>query len=374
MNRDSARILFVCSALGTGGAERQWSILLPRLAERGFEPQVLTLAGRGRFFDEIRGAGIPADCADMRNRYDLRRAWQAFARVRQQQQPDLVVTQETNAHLVGHVIARHAKVGHVAVDHTPRGLPRSLHRRLLTGLIARRVDRAVGVSRSQVPDLIDLGFPQSNLRIIYNGVPALKPTQDADSTRASLGVVDGEVVALLVAALRPQKRVPFFIAAVVAANAIDSRIRGFIAGGGPELEHVRTLADNSGAVVRALGERDDIANLMQAADVLCLTSWTEGLPMVLLEAMSLGCAILATDVSGVDEVIIHEETGLLARGTDVLGFSKSLCRLAQNPNEARVLGNAARARYEREFTADRMTEEYAELFKSVLARSRSNQS
>jgi glycosyltransferase involved in cell wall biosynthesis len=355
----------MCSALRTGGAERQWSILLPRLVQMGFTPRVLTLTGRGKFFDEIENAGIPTDCADMRSRYDLGRAWRALARVRET--PDLVVTQEINAHFVGHAVAARAGVGHIAIDHRAHLLPRSLHRRMLTRAIARRVDCAVAVSRSQLPDLMRLGFPPSRIRVIYNGVPPLRATETAEATRASLGFRDDDFVALMVASMRPEKRVPFFIDAVLGANRTTSRIRGVIAGGGPEFAPICALAEQTNGIVRILGERSDVANLMQAADVVCLTSWTEGMPMALLEAMSLGCTILATDVPGVNDVIIHRETGMLSPPLDVIAFSDELCRLSRGANNARALGRAAKTRYERVFTAKRMTKEYAELFDSILS-------
>ena len=77
--------------------------------------------------------------------------------------------------------------------------------------------------------------------------------------RAELGVDGEDVLALLVATLRPEKRAAAFVEAVRRAQRAEPRLRGVIAGGGPELERVRTLAAATPDVVRALGERSDVA-------------------------------------------------------------------------------------------------------------------
>ena len=62
------KILFVCSGLNIGGAERQWSILIPGIRDRGFDVSVLTLVDEGPFFDELLNKHILANCARMRSR------------------------------------------------------------------------------------------------------------------------------------------------------------------------------------------------------------------------------------------------------------------------------------------------------------------
>src|SRR5918995_2695640 len=141
------RILFVCSALKTGGFERQWSILIPRLRERGFDVSVLTLRDEGRFFDELLSQGIPITCARMRRRSDFRGLRRAF-RLRTFR-PHLVVTQSPNAHIVGHLIARRVRASHIATEHfnVGPGAPTRAYKEVLTRLVAPRVDRAIVISR-----------------------------------------------------------------------------------------------------------------------------------------------------------------------------------------------------------------------------------
>jgi glycosyltransferase involved in cell wall biosynthesis len=157
-----------------------------------------------------------------------------------------------------------------------------------------------------------------------------------------------------------------FVDALRRAHARDSRVTGLVAGAGPELPRVSAAAEASAGAVRVLGARLDVPDLMHAADVVCLTSATEGLPMVLLEAMSLGRAVVATAVDGVTDVVAPGETGLLVPRGDAVAFADALLRLNRSPSLQDDLGRGGRARYRDRFTAARMTEEYAAVFERAL--------
>ena len=183
--------------------------------------------------------------------------------------------------------------------------------------------------------------------------------------REELGLGAGEFLALLVAALRPEKRVELFVAAVRRAHSADRRVRGVIAGGGPELERVRAAAGADG-VVQVLGPRTDVPDLMAAADAVCLSSDAEGVPMVLLEAMALGRPAVATRVGGVAEAVEHETTGLLVPTDDEPALAAALLRLAADPELRARLGEAGLRRHRERFGVDRMVEEYSRVFEEVL--------
>lgn len=359
------RVLFICSALRTGGAERQWSILVPSLAARGFAPHVVALRGGGRFFDDIRAAGVEIECAGLRSRYDVARIARVVRSARSDP-PDLVVTQEINAHVVGALVAASCRVPHIGIEHTPSGLPRKLHRRLLSRLVARRLDALVAVGEAQVTDLTRLGFRREAISVIANGIPELKPERSRYDVRAELGVDQEAFVALLVATLRPQKRAHLFVSAIATAYERDAGVVGVVAGGGPDLDAIRSLAGRSGGAVTMLGERQDVADLVNAADAVCFTSVSEGLPMAALEAMSLARPIVAMAVPGIEEAVVDGETGVLVPSGDVDAFAVALRELRRDPAVARRLGEGGRRRFDRLYWADRMVDDYANLFRRVL--------
>jgi glycosyltransferase involved in cell wall biosynthesis len=107
---------------------------------------------------------------------------------------------------------------------------------------------------------------------------------------------------------------------------------------------------------------------MCAADCVCLTSATEGLPMVLLEAMSLGRAVVASDVPGIVDAVVPGETALLFPRGQPASFADALLSLSADPSRCAALGRRGYARYRERFTSERMVEAYAEVFERLAAR------
>ncbi len=357
------RALFVCPTLAVGGAERRLAVLVPALRERGFSPTVITLKHEGRFYDELCAQGVPVHFAAMGSRADLKGARRAFALARSAR-PDIVVTHSIDAHVIGHRMATNAGVSHVALEGGGPGLRPALHRRMLYRLVAPRADRVIAVTAAQVPALVSLGYPEHRVVVIPSGVPAPEPRRGRAEVRAELGVGDAEVLALLVATLRPEKRAPLFVDAVAAARGAGAPVRGVVAGAGPELELVREHAAAAGCVA-VLGQRDDVSDLIAAADVVCLTSRTEGLPVVVLETMAVGRPVLATAVGGIPEAVTPE-TGVLVDG-DATGLSDALVRLAGDPGAREAMGRAARARFLAAYTSERMADAYAAQLRELIA-------
>lgn len=357
------RLLFVCSALKVGGAERQLTILAPALRARGFDPLVVALREKGAFFCELGQRGVPARFVPVRSRFDavgIRRAI-ALAAWR----PAVVISQSLDAHVIADLIARRAGAPHVVVHHKQPEIVLAPRRRLLMRFVARRATRVVAVSAAQIADLEALGFSLGRLRVIENGVPEAETTRAPLDVRAGLGLARDDFVVILVANLRPEKRTALFAEAVISANSRDSRVRGVIAGDGPDLDRVRAIAGTTEAL-HVLGTRSDVADLIAAADVACLTSSAEALPMVILEAMSLGKPVLATDVGGVAEAVIDGKTGVVLPVELGETLSLALCRLAADPEVVAAMGRAARVRYLERYSADRMADRYADVLRETI--------
>lgn len=350
------RTLFVAPNLRRGGAERQWSILLPMLAERGHDVFLLTLDGEGSFADELRRKGIRGHSARSRHRLDpagLLRTLKA-----RRYSPEVIVTQGTSANVVGLFLKRLTRAAHAVAVHTLSSelLRSSQHR--LERLVASRADAAVAVSPAQVPLLAAAGFPRDRIRVIPNGVQLEIDHSARAAVRVELGLGDEDMAAFLVATLRPEKRALHFAEAVRRASAFDPRIRGVVVGGGPDLQALEAVARESADVLVALGERADVGRLLAAADVVCLTSATEALPMTLLEGMAAGKPVVSTSVGGAVDVVLEGETGLLVPRDDVEAFAGALVRLASDPRLAAELGRRGLARQRSSYSCEAMVDGY----------------
>lgn len=359
------RAVFIQPTLTVGGAERQLALLVPALPQRGIVPAIVTLKHRGRFFEELAEQGFSVQFAAMRSRADLRGALRALRLVRATQ-PDIVITQSIDAQVIGHGIARRLGVPHLTVEHAGPGLKRALHRRVLLRLIAPRVDGVVAVTAAQLPTLAAFGFASDRVTVVPNGTPEPVVQRGRDSVRAELGVPIDQTLVLLAAALRPEKRAALFVEAVAHARGTGVAIHGIVAGSGPDLARVEARARELGGT-HVLGDRGDVPDLIQAADIVCLTSSAEGLPMIVLEAMALARPVVSTAVGGLPEVI-SRETGVLVESPTAASLGDALADLARRPASREAMGRAGRLEYERRFTADRMVDGYAAVIESLVRR------
>jgi glycosyltransferase involved in cell wall biosynthesis len=355
---------FVTPNLNVGGLERQWSILLPGLVERGLATEVFTLDGEGRFFEELVVQGIRAQCLELHGRLNVLGALGA-ARTVASRRPDVIFTAGESAHVVGQLASRRTKTPHVAAIHSMPEHPSTRRRRLIVRFVAPHVAASTAVTSAQLAFLRSLGFDTTATRVIPSGVAAVDSRVPRDAVRAELGAGDDTFVAVLVAAMRPEKRVELFIDAVVSANLQNAAIRGFVAGGGPELDRVRGLCAETGSIVTALGPRTDVTELIHAADVMCLTSDAEALPLAVLEAMAGGRPVIATDVGGVRDAVVDGETGFLVEPGDCTALTSALTTLAADPRLAHELGEAARGRHGELFTPERMIDAHYMLIRHL---------
>jgi glycosyltransferase involved in cell wall biosynthesis len=112
----------------------------------------------------------------------------------------------------------------------------------------------------------------------------------------------------------------------------------------------------------------DVRSLLHASDVFCLLSRTEGLPNVVLEAMACALPTVATRVGGTPEVVDEGLTGFLVENEDHAGAAQRVLALLAHPAARQAMGQAARARVMRDFTAQSMIEKHVEIYDSLLRR------
>jgi glycosyltransferase involved in cell wall biosynthesis len=363
------RLLFVAPDMHRGGAERQWATLIPALAARGAEVRLLCLNDEGPLFDDLAAAGIPATCVHLGGRADVRALRRAL--VEAEARPGAVVTRGVSPQLVGEAIARRAGAAHVLNEHTPLTadgelLPLRPHQLTLTRLVAPRVDRVIAVTGRQAEPLSRRGYRPERIVTVPNGLfEADVPVQaERDATRRRLGLSDGEFAVLCVANLRPEKGAEGFVEAVSDARGQVPRLRGLLAGDGPQREELeRLVAGREG--VQLLGSRGDVPDLLAACDALCLLSEAEALPISILEAMALGLPVVTTDVGGTTDAVAHAETGLVVAPGEGAG---ALARLAAQPEWARQLGERGRVRQRERFSGEAMVDGYARALAEVATR------
>ncbi len=190
---------------------------------------------------------------------------------------------------------------------------------------------------------------------------------DSHSVRAELGFDAEAPLVLFAGRLAEQKRVDDLLKAIDLLQHVQPNLRTMIVGEGPlrdRLEETAKAYDLNNHL-RFLGHRNDVPQLMAAADIIVLPSAYEGLPNVVLEAMRFRKPVVATAAPGTTEVVVDNETGLLVPVGDVMLLACAIRDLARDPARAKRLGEAGRARVEAQFRAETMIAQFAKLYENL---------
>lgn len=350
------RALFLAPNLAAGGAERHLSVLLPGLRERGFDARLIALDAGGPFEGPLRASGVPLEVLSLRHQADVGPLVRSplirhFA-------PHAVVSSGVSSLYVGTAIAKWRRAVHAYNEHRQVGFPLSRRREAMVRLIDSRLDLVIAVSEDQSGVWLQRGYPAERIVVVPNGAQAHTFSSARNRVRAELGIPDRAIVALLVARLRPEKRVPDFASALLRAQEREPDLIGIVAGDGPDRRNVQTAAGDPDAM-RLLGHRDDIPALLEAADIFVLASEYEAVPMAILEAMAAALPVIATRVGGIATVVEHGATGLLVSPGDIEAMASGLVELAGDRNLRLALGRAGLRRQSERWSAETMIDGYA---------------
>lgn len=289
---------------------------------------------------------------------------------------DIVHTHTSKAGFVGRLAARLANVP--VIVHTAHGFafheksPQSVRRfySILERAASHWCHRIVSVSEFHRDWAVELGICNpSKIVAIPNGIGRMPGTVAAPAeVRRLLGVQPCDFLILTMARLAADKGLEYLIEAAATLARYERRFRVVIAGEGPARgaleQHARNL-DVSDHVT-FLGFREDVSNLLEAADLVVLPSLREGLSIALLEAMAAAKPIVATSIGSHKEVASQPTTVCLVPPADTIALSDAILRLARDPVLMARLGTRAKAQFERHYTEDRMLGAYRNLYFELL--------
>jgi glycosyltransferase involved in cell wall biosynthesis len=223
-------------------------------------------------------------------------------------------------------------------------------------LLLRKPDLVTAVSHATATQLQDFGVPQARIRVAHPGVPE-SYLEIAD------GIPEARLKLLLLGSLSGEKDP---VAAVEAVLAMEAEAVLRVVGAGPLEGQVRAVA-GSDERVEVVGPVTDVIPQLAWSDVLLLTSRTEGLPGVVLEAAAAGVPAVAYGVGGVAEAIDDGVTGIVAEPGDLAAITAGLDRLAGDRNALRSMSAAARVKVREHFTLGAAIRRYEAVIREVLA-------
>lgn len=210
---------------------------------------------------------------------------------------------------------------------------------------------------------------KSRIVRVYNGSAPLVRTTEDRAAGAGLTL-------LFVGRLAVIKDLPTLLRAVALSVKQVPDLKLWIVGDGPVRSELEALTSALGITshVRFWGQQMEVAEFYQQCDVFAMSSVSEGLPMSLLQAMSLGLPAVLTDVGGMREVMHLSQSGLLSPVGDAAAMAGSIVRLAQDAGLREQFSQSAIAAYNQHFTLGQMDAAYMALYRGERPLSRANPS
>jgi glycosyltransferase involved in cell wall biosynthesis len=364
---DALIIAHVLGSFGIGGAERVALDLATEQVKLGYEVMAVSLSPdqEGPLGPEFRAAGVTVHTVPKRRGIDITlppRVTRLFRR----EKVDVVHTHNALPLIYAAVAGR---VARAVVVHTKHGQGHmgSHGQKLLRKLAASCVHWYVAVSEQtaqQARAQRDWLIPR-RMSVIRNGIALdrFHPDEGARrQVRDELGIPAGARVVGTVGRCDWNKNQIGLVRAMAPLLADDVHL--VMVGEGPSLDQVRAAARALSRAdrVHVLGRRTDTARIMAALDIFAMSSLSEGLPLVIPEAMACGLPVVSTSVGGIPGAVTTGETGYLVPAGDDDALRARLRELLEDPEQARALGRAGRECALREYSAERMTRDYLEIY------------
>ena len=335
--------------------------LISALQDRGHS--VTAVCSDGPLLDVARNAGVEISAIEIARSFNLIahvRSYRRLVRLFRQCRFDIVHTHTPIASVIGRLAAARARVPTIA--YTAHGF--YFHDRMrwwkrapfiaLEWIAGRTTHIIFTQSAEDAATARRLRLCRTGVvEAIGNGVdPAIfspDPTgQMRARVRSARDTATDRPVIMVVGRLVAEKGYPELIAAMRQVDAelwvVGARLTSDRAGGVAESLAAAETDPVLRARVRLLGERDDVPDLLRAADIFCLPSHREGMPRSIIEAMMTGLPVVATDIRGSREEVVDSQTGLLVPVNDTARLAAALNTLVQDNLLRTRLGTAGRAR------------------------------
>jgi L-malate glycosyltransferase len=349
------KILHIIKSLGRGGAE----VLLPETLKlhnkNTFEfHYIYFLPWKDQMVSEIERSGGRVQCFNANNNLQLLTQVNGIINYCKQNNIDKIHSHLPWSGFLGRII--YWKSG-IPVIYTEHNIQERYHfvTKLLNKLTFNFQSLALGVSNDVTRSINENIEPKIPVQTLLNGVNTIyfkRNQEKRTKIRELYKIPPNAIVIGNIAVFRQQKCIPDWLKAFKNISIDNSNVYGLLVGAGPEEEKVKALINTLGLADRIIlpGLQTDTVSYFSAMDVFLMSSAFEGLPIALLEAMSMECAIVSTKAGGVVEVIREDQDGLLCKVGDWESLAIKVVDLIKSPEKLNNFQKAARRRVELSFS------------------------
>lgn len=366
------RVFNILTNFHIGGTERQVTNLALGLDLSRFDLHLACLRNSGELLDELHSLAVPRPEFRIGSLYSIRTVAQAFRLIRylRRNRIQMLHSYGIYPNLFSLPVAKLAGVPVIVASIRDRGDILKPWQRRLQKAICRLAD-CVLVNASTIKDtLIEQGYQPDNIVVIPNGVTPAKPVvrRIGPTIREELGIAADSPIVLVFSRLNRMKGIEYFLEAVVEVSRRFPDIRFVIAGDGEHRGELEAYAAKLDVAQKVLftGFRTDLPHLLAETDLSVLPSLSEGLSNSILEAMSAGVPVVATNVGGNPEIVEDGVTGLLVPTRDSAALAKAMIRMFDEPGLRLAFGAAGRRRIDTVFSMERSLESVEKLYERLM--------
>jgi len=354
------RIAHVVDCMEIGGAETLVSQMCRLQRQEGHELSVYAVGTLGPLGERMRSEGFTVQANLARHLSD---AMRVFFRIFKELRPDVVHLHNPTPTVYAGLAARMASVPSIiSTRHSLVARPRRLVVELKFACAATCCDWIAGICDATTNNMKGLhSIPAHKIVRVYNGavpIERIAKNQWPQKTGFTLAYVGR---------LAPVKNHKLLLNAFRAAHSSMPDLRLWIVGDGSERTKLENLARELGisSQVTFWGEQLDVAPFYSAADVFIMSSESEGLPMSLLEAFSLGLPAIVTDVGGMAEVVRLAKAGITVSVNDPSEMAAAILRLAASDAEREYFSANALETFHARFNLQTMVDAYMDLYRNT---------
>ena len=375
-------LLFVVNSLGIGGAEKQVVTLLNRLDTQRFRLHLAYLKHGEALLPQLDTSRLDELlCCDAQRRVD--RA--ALARLRElaaRRNIDAIICTNAYAMLYGWLAraALPSRPALVTVFHTTllKGYKEKLQMLVYSSLF-KRCDLLIYVCENQRRYWQGQGLRHATDAVVHNGIDVehfndRREAGESQEVRATFGFGAADYVVGLCSALRPEKAHSDLLQVLARMRAQGIPVKALFIGDGPERSRIEAGIDalGLGGEVRITGLQQDVRPLIACCDVMALVSHSvETFSLAALESMSMGKALVMSDIGGASEQVLHGLNGFLFEPGDLDSLQRHLTSLRSQALRDQM-GTCGAQRVRRLFTVDSMTSGFENRLDELLAREKSS--
>jgi glycosyltransferase involved in cell wall biosynthesis len=343
-------VLLVCGSFHLGGSERNVVQIATGLDPARFTVSVLGLIGEGPLRTDLEAHRIPVEAADWS--FDPRRLWANLDRLQRRIErigPDIL-------HLFNYPTIYFGLAAGVWANVPIRIVAIQAHdtwKGWTERIVDRMIRRAVTVYLADGEGarrfaMRQQGLSAAHIQVLYDGpdLEGLVPTLSLSSARERLGVRPDRPAVGVVARLQDAHKGQSVFLRSIAQLPEDLAAQFVLVGGGEDEARLRKLAEDLGLGDRVVfaGPHPQLADALHALDLLVIPSLRfESVPKILLEGMAVGRAVVASRVGDIPELVEDGLTGILVEPGDPASLAAAILRLLTHPDEAKALGDRARA-------------------------------